>query len=185
MPQWLNVDGTPRLRRTWYTFYSQEEKAEHVAKDPVLSEVPVFAGYGFYEGLPWVTNAGVTVYGSNVPGHVAEAAAMTGDAYLTERARVMAEAVIASARTLTGGITPSGQWTVTANAVYVKMMVHLHRATREKKYLDWGREIADIELGFLAMGPPPGMHEWWRLPLRSTWIQALVELHVALTGDGV
>jgi hypothetical protein len=184
MPQWLSVDGSPRTKRTWYTFYSEEEKAEFVAKDPILSEVPVFGWYGFYTGLPWVTNAGVTVYGSNVPWHVAQAAAMTGDAYLTERAAVMAEGVIKAARGLKGGMTESGQWTVTANAVYVKMMVCLYRATGERKYLDWGREIAEIEMGFLEKGPGEGMHAWWQLPLRNSWIEALVELHAAVSEGG-
>jgi hypothetical protein len=183
MPQWLSVDGTPRTKRTWYTFYSEEERAEYAKKDPILAEVPVFGWYGFYEGLPWVSNAGVTAYGSNVPWHVAKAARMTGDAYLIARAKVMAEAVIKRARGLTSGWTASGQWTVTANAVYVKMMVEIYGATGEKKYLDWAKEIADIELGFLAKEPPAGMHEWWRLPLRNTWIEALVELHVAIAGD--
>jgi hypothetical protein len=178
MAQWLNLDGSKRTHRAWYTFHTEEEKAGWVAKDPILSECKVFAGYGFYDGLPWVSNAGVTAYGSNVPHHTALAASLTGDAYLLERAELMADAVMVAARGLTSEFNQSGQWTVTANASYVKMMLRLYEATGKGVYLERAREIADIEMGLLAKAQGP--HEWWRLPLRNMWIEALIELDAAM-----
>jgi len=105
---------------------------------------------------------------------------MTGDPYLLQRAQELAVLVMNEARQLTGEFTARDQWTMPANAVYIKTMLHLWSATRDSRYLNWAREIADIELDFLSRPLPPGKPQWWRLPLRNSWIESLLVLHQAL-----
>ncbi len=179
-PQWMNLDGSDPKKRSWYTFYSEAERDEAAKRDPLLAEVEVFSHSGFYSSFPSSTNAGTTFWESNVPYDVTLAARMTGDAYLLRRAEALAAIVVDEARNLTGEFNSRGQWTMPANALYVKMMLLLFETTRTRRYLDWAREIADMELEFLRRPLPDGKQEWWRQRQRDSWIEALLLLHQAM-----
>jgi hypothetical protein len=176
-PQWFNVDGS-RANHTWYTFPSQAERDEAVKRQPILSNVSVFYGAGFYEGIrPWILAGGTAM-----PYHVALAAKMTGDIALLKRAEEFAVVVREEAGRLTGELNVEGQWSLPGNASYIKMLLVVFEMTGQRRYLDWACELADRELEFLSRPLSDGQPEWWRMYFRNAWIEALLLLHRAITG---
>ncbi|MSS71202.1 MAG: hypothetical protein EXS64_06915 [Candidatus Latescibacteria bacterium] len=174
-PQWLHLDGRVREETVVYTFRTQADKDEAVRQDPVLQEVAVFAGSGFYAAGPWcvgVQNA--------CPYNVALGACLLGDADLLARAQALAADVMEEAGKLTGAFNAQGQWTYPASASYIKMMILLSDLTKERRYLDQARKLADMELDFLSRPAPAGEPEWWRMPFRGDLLEALLLLHRAL-----
>jgi hypothetical protein len=171
-PSWLNLDGTVRKETTWYCFPTQEQKDKAVKRDPILKEISVYAGDGFYSSGPWAMGASCPI-----PYDVALGTSLTGDRGLLGYAREMAAHIVEAASRLTSEFTESGQWTYPASASYIKMMLILHRETGQGQYLAWAQDLADRELAFLAQPLPAGRPEWWRMPFRGGLLEALLLLH--------
>lgn len=174
-PHWMYLDGRPCRETVAYCFGTQAEKDEAVQKDPALEEVAVYAGTGFYSD--WPSNMGVQ---NDFPYHVALGARMTGDTEVLSRAQGWAADLMEEAGRLTGAFNAQGQWTYAASASYIKMLLLLFEATKERHYLDQARRLADMELDFLARPLPDP--EWWRMPFRDGLLEALLLLHRELAG---
>ncbi|MEO6847949.1 MAG: hypothetical protein ABI443_10130 [Chthoniobacterales bacterium] len=176
-PQWINVDGSAIRHTTWYTYYSKGERDKAAEKDPLLNEVDVFAGSGFYQSIrPWILEGG-----NPLPYNITYCAKRTGDPYLIDRAREFAVIIMEESRKLTGEFNGEDQWSYPANASYIKMMILLFEMTAESRYLDWACELADLELKQLTRPLPPETPEWWRMYFRGAWIESLMLLHRAIT----
>ena len=52
-----------------------------------------------------------------------------------------------------------GQWTYPASALYVQVMQLLHGTTGEDRYLDWARNLVDMEMEFLSQPLPSNRPE--------------------------
>jgi hypothetical protein len=158
----LHLDGSAYEATARYVFHTAAEKAEAVRRDPELAQVPVYAGAGFYRpSTYWEYCAGV-----NTPVHLAEVAAATGEAELAELLAPLAAEVVAASRREPEPLTLEGSWTFRASAYGIKMLVLLGR--REQ-----AREIAEAELARLAR---PADGDWWRMPERSSLLDALLLL---------
>ena len=165
----LHLDGRPYSRTARYTFRTQQEKDEAVKKDPLLKDVPVFDGVGFYRNGPYWRYCA----GSDMPCQLALAAARTGDAELLQGVRRIAEAAVEESRKLTGTLTNEGLWTFEATGRYIKTLVLLFRTTKEKRYLEWARELADREILALQQVACP---DWWRMRERHALLEGLLML---------
>jgi hypothetical protein len=174
-PHWMYLDGRPCRETVAYCFGTQAEKEAAVRKDPALKEVAVYFGTGFY--TDWPSNVGVQ---NDFPGHAALGARMTGEAEAWAACRRYADDLMEEAGRLTGPFNAQGQWTYSASASYVKMLLLLFEGTQERRYLDWAQRLADTELDFLARPLPAGQPEWWRMPFRDSLLEALLRLHRAL-----
>ncbi|MSS71198.1 MAG: hypothetical protein EXS64_06895 [Candidatus Latescibacteria bacterium] len=174
-PHWMYLDGRPCRETVAYCFGTQEEKDEAVKQDPILEEVAVYMGTGFY--TDWPSNVGVQ---NDFPCHMALGARMTGDVEVLSGARGFAKDLMEAAGRLTGAFNAQGQWTYSASASYIKMLLLLFEATKERNYLDQARRLADMELNFLAQPLPAGQPEWWRMTFRDGLLEALLLLHRAL-----
>ncbi len=171
-PSWLHLDGRPDYEAIWYGFPRQKMKDEAVKRDPILQEVAVFAGPGFYRDGPWAQAA------HNPTAHdLSLGAILTGDKELLARAVEFAAMIMDEVGRLTGEFNEHGQWLFSANASYIHMMLNLSRLTGESRYLDWARQLADLELDFLSRPMPAGRPEWWRMPQRNSLLEALLALH--------
>jgi hypothetical protein len=175
-PSWMALDtGAYDYTAIWYTFPTQELKDEAVLRDPVLQEVEVFVGPGFYSDGKW--SFGVD---NIVPHDIALGALWTGDAVLRERAEFLAARAMEAARQLKSGFNERGQWTCSASASYIRMMLALLDLTGDEKYLENAQFLADQEMEFLARPLPAGQIEWWRHTFRNNIIDAMLELGIAV-----
>jgi hypothetical protein len=175
-PAWIDLDGRVRRETTFYHFASQAEKDEAVKENPSLEVVAVYFGDGYYTTGP----SAIGLHNST-PYDVALGAAMTGDAELLARAQAFAADLMVEADKLDGELNADGQWTYPASASYIQALVQLHRLTGEDRYLAWARRLADREIALLGERPPAGQPEWWRLPFRTSILEALLQLHNATT----
>lgn len=62
-------------------------------------------------------------------------------------------------------------------------MLELHELTAKPDYVDWARQLAEMETSFLAEPPPEETPEWWRWPFRNQFLKAMVELHARERGE--
>ena len=178
-PRWLHLDGRQCRETVRLAFMTQAEKDAALAQNPDLADVPVYVGAGFYSDGPWTQG----VHGSHlpfVPHDLAEGAALTSDPALLTAAERIAMDAMEAARMLSSGFTGLEQWTYSATASYIKMMVSLHGATRDRKYLEWASQLADMEMEFLRRERPPGQPEWWRMSFRNHLVDAFLRLHRAI-----
>jgi hypothetical protein len=173
-PEWIDLDGRVRRETTFYHFANQADKDEAVKQDPTLENVDVYLGSGYYTSGP----SAIGVHNS-LPRDIAQGAAMTGDAELTERARIFAGDLLEDAAKLTSEFNAAGQWTYPASASYISALVRLHEATGEDQYLAGAKQIADRELELLGQPVPEGTAEWWRQPFRNSILEAMLDLHRA------
>lgn len=172
------VDGQEPTDTMQYTFRSQEQKDYWVKIDPLAEEVAVFEGFGFYHSGVWSDGTFFAL-----PLHTARAAVLTGDGYLFERAQYFADRIMEAAAELEGHFNTIGQWTYDATAGYIETMLVLRDLTGEDEYLNRARKLADRELEALARLPADDFPQWWRMPYRNRPLAALLELHVAETGE--
>ena len=170
-PQWLHLDGRLREEVVWYCFRTQAQKDEAVKRDPIMKDVDVYAGSGFYMGGPGAVGAN-----NHFPYDIALGSQMTGDGEALSAARKYADDLMEEAGKLTGPLNAKGQWTYPASASYIKTLLILHGITKERGYLDRAKKLADMELAFLSR-PVAGEPEWWRLPFRDGLLEALLLLH--------
>ena len=172
---WLRVpDGQPHTESYTYHFHSQEQREYWVQRDATLADVAVHAGSDYYGAGPSSWACGVPV-----PLRTAQAAEMTGDAFLLARARFFADGIMDAAAALSGPRNAEGQWTFPASASYVLTMLHLHRLTGDADYVERARRLADMEIEFLSEPLPEGVAEWWRMPFRNQFLAALLALAVS------
>jgi len=174
--QWIAMNGEEHAENMLYYFTTQEQKDEWVRKEPSLEEVPVFPGGGLYRDYPF--SPGLNTW-SGIPLLIGEAAELTGDPNLIDRADFFARQVMQKAAELSGPFNDDGQWTFPANAAYIKLMLILRRITGQDSYMHRARELADRELGFLSPPAPEGKPEWWRMPFRNILLDAMLEMHAA------
>ena len=168
----LHPDGRPYLETARYTFRTQAEKDAALKLDPLMAQVKVYDGAGFYQpGSFWEHCAG-----SIIPLDLAQVMAATGDAELTAILRRWARDLIEEARKQRGAVTAEGKWTFRASGEYIHLLVLLWRQTKDAHYLDAAREIADRELAGLEQIEYP---EWWRMPERTALLDGLLALHEA------
>ncbi|MBI2194248.1 MAG: hypothetical protein HYU36_19905 [Planctomycetes bacterium] len=169
---WLQVvDGRPHTESYIYHFSSQAQKDYWVQRDPSLADVAVHAGSDYYGAAPSSWGCGVSL-----PFHTARAAEMTRDPFLTERARFFADGAMDAASVLAGPCNASGQWSYPASASYISLMLCLHRLTGEAKYVHRAQELADREIRFLGGLPPETIPQWWQMPFRNKFLEALLDL---------
>jgi len=169
----LHLDGRPYVETARYTFRTQVEKDAAVRLDPVLQQVKVYDGSGFYQPCSyWEHCAGVSV-----PLWIAQVMAATGDGELTAILRGWARDIIEESRNQQAAITGEGAWTFRASGEYVRLLVLLYQTTKDAHDLDAAREIADRELAGLEQ---VGYPEWWRMPERTALLDGLLALHEAL-----
>ena len=173
-PNWLRLEGGQAESALWYAFRTEKQREEMAKKDPIFKEVSVFIGQGFYRGAPW--DLGV---GNRIPYDLARAAWMTGDTELRERVAGFAPVIMEEARKLSSEFNEAGEWTYPASASYIKTMLLLYKMTGRGKYLDWAKELADMELRFLSQSLPSGRPEWWRMQFRDSLLEALLLLDAA------
>ena len=171
----LCFDGKPYEDTARYCFRTQAEKDAAVRKDPRMAQVIVYDGAGFYRNPNYYEQC----VGSSIPFHLTQVAAATGDAALLEHAARFAADAVEEARQLDGPFTPEGRWTFRATGWHITMCLLLHRATGDGKYLNWAAELAEREIDALRQVTCP---HWWRLRERSTFLDALLELHAAQSG---
>jgi len=178
-PVWMALEtGAFDYTAVCYTFPTQQLKDEAVKHNPLLEEVDVFVGPGFYTDGRWAFGIGNTM-----PYDIALGALLTGDTMLRERAEFFATRVMEAARELKSGFNERGQWTCEASASYIRMMLVLFRLTGEQKYLENARFLADRELEFLARPLPPEKLEWWRYAFRNEVIDAMLELGMTIDNE--
>lgn len=167
--EYLHLDGKPFTGTARYTFPTQAQKDEAVKVDPVLAQVKVYDGAGFFTpGTYWEHCAG-----STIPLDLAQAASRTKDPELLALVGGLGRAAAEEAGKLDGPVTTEGKWTFRASGEYIAMLVLLHRATGEEEYLSAARAMADRELLALQRVVQP---EWWRLPERAALLNGLLEL---------
>lgn len=174
---WLRLDGAEDTTAVWYTFPTQEMKDAAVRINPILREVAVFSRLGFYRDAPWAF--GVR---NILPHDVSLGALLTGDRELLDHAVLLADHVMEEATRLKGEFNDEGQWTVSATALYIEMMLNLLRLTGEPRYLDQARQLADMELEFLSRPMPEDKPDWWRMSFRNEVLKAFLRLDVAMRG---
>jgi len=154
-PHWINVDG-PLACVSWSIVSFQEARDEAMRRELILEGVSVFCGSGFYSGLrPWFLACG-----TDLPDYVALAARMTGDAELPGRAEEFAATIREEAGKLTGEFNIGGQRSFPANPSYVKTLLLVFESTGRRRYLDWARELADLEPELLSRPLSNGTHKW-------------------------
>lgn len=176
-PSWLALEtGEYDYNAVWYTFPTQALKDEAVRRDPVLEEVEVFVGPGFYTDGAWAFGVD-----NIVPYDITFGALWTGDAALRERAEFMATRIMIAAEQLESGFNARGQWTCSANASYIRTMLALLHLTADERYLEHAKLLADKELDFLARPLPEGQVEWWRHAFRNSVIDAMLELGTVIS----
>jgi len=167
--EYLHLDGQPFTGTARYTFSTQAQKDAAVKADPVLVQVKVYDGAGFFTpGTYWEHCAG-----STIPLDLAQVASRTKDPELLDLVGRLARDAAEEARKLDGPVTAEGRWTFRASGEYINMLVLLHRTTGEEEYLSAARAIADRELLALQRVVQP---EWWRLPERAALLHGLLEL---------
>jgi len=168
----LRLDGTPMLETARYTFRTQEEKDAELRHNPLMAQVPVYNGYGFYEpGGYWEHCAGMPT-----TGFLMKVAEQSGDRELLALVTPMAEHAIEASAGLQSAFTPAGRWTFRATAVHIQMLLSLLRITGERRYLAAAHAMASDEINRLEAIECP---DWWRMPDRSALIGAMVDLHAA------
>lgn len=167
--EYLHLDGRRFDTTASYQFYSAEEKAAAVRRQPELADVPIFHGISFYENGPrWTTLAG-----SETPMRLANAARRLGDKELANRLVPLLSLARTAARSQDAPFTRDGYWTWSASAYYIKAYVDLFHLTGEPDHLLAAREIADGELERLNRVRAP---HWWRLRERTFLLDALLSL---------
>ena len=171
-PQWLHLDGRVQEESVFYCFRTQAEKDEAVKKDPIMQEVAVYAGSGFYTDWP-----SSRVTHNSFPHFVALGAQMAGETEALAASRKYADDLMEEAGKLKGPLNEQGQWTYPGSASYIKLLLLLRQMTGEQGYLDRAKKLADMELEFLAGPAPAGEPEWWRLSSRDGLLEALLLLH--------
>ncbi|NOY82090.1 MAG: hypothetical protein GXP31_13925 [Kiritimatiellaeota bacterium] len=171
----LHLDGRPYENTARYCFGTQEEKDAAVARDPELTWVPVYDGAGWYRPPTYFEHCA----GVGIPLHLTQVAAATGDSFLLAKTAEFAAMAVEASRQLEGPFTPEGLWTFRASGWYIRMCLLLYRATADRRYLQWGTELADREIAALGSVVPP---HWWRMRERSIFLEALLELHRELCG---
>ena len=170
-PQWFHLDGRVQEEAVFYCFRTQAQKDEAVKKDPIMQEVAVFPGTGFYTGWPSYLGAD-----NHYPFDMALGAQMAGDGEALSAARKYADDLMEEAGKQTGPLNAQGQWAYQASASYIKTLLLLRQMTGEQRYLDQAKQLAAMELAFLSR-PVAGAPEWWRLPFRDDLLEALLVLH--------
>ncbi|MBI2441962.1 MAG: hypothetical protein HYV35_11405 [Lentisphaerae bacterium] len=175
-PEWLKLEGGKYTNETFYAFRSPAEKAAALQRDPKVHKVGVFPGVSFYNAaaFSWMTRG-------SIPCDIAQGAKMTGDAFLTERAADLAVEIMKAARSRTGALNAEGQWCFTATTDYIRCLLALRQTTGNRMYLNWARELADMEIRFLSKSPVSDAAktktpDWWRLPGRSRFLNTLLDL---------
>jgi hypothetical protein len=168
----LHLDGRPYVETARYTFRTQAEKDAAVKLDPVLAQVKVYDGSGFYQPCSYWEHCA----GSTIPLDLAQVMSRTDDDELTSILRGWARDLIEESRKQRGAVTAEGAWTFRASGEYVHLLALLYRKTRDAHYLDAAREIADRELAALEQVEYP---EWWRMPERTALLDGLLALHEA------
>ncbi len=169
---YLNLDGSVRHEAARYCFQTSEEKQRAVEYDPLMNEVPVSQGTGFYRNPSyWETCAG-----SSIPFHLSGAAEFCRNPQLIERLGLMANHAAEDAARLKGAFTPENRWTFRASGWHVQLCIRLLALTGEQRYLQQAHDIANRELEALRRTPSP---MWWRTRERTVWLDALLLLHQA------
>lgn len=168
----LNLDGRRFERAARYTFQSQAQKDAAVLLQPDLDGVSIYNGAGFYHNPPYWSHCA----GSDIPYQLTQVATRLNDAELLRGVQSIAEAAVEEAGKLKGELTEDDRWTFHATGQYIKMLVLLFERSRDTKFLDWARAIAEKELGFLKQSLPT---EWWRFPERSSLLEALLRIEHA------
>lgn len=178
-PEWLKLEGGEYTNETYYAFRSQAEKDAALKKDSNVARVGVFPGESFYDAgnYSWMAVG-------RIPRDIAQGARMTGDAFLVERASDLAKEIMKAARARTGALNKGGQWCFMATSDYIRCLLAVEQATGNSMYLDWARELADMEIRFLSKRPDNAawkgtIPEWWRLPGRSKFLETLLDLEEA------
>ena len=170
----VNLDGTPRSSTTSrYVFRTQREKDEAVKHDPKMREVPVVGGQSFYLAGPYSRYSTGTV----LPLQLATVARLTNDSDLLARTALFAERIMNEFEQVTAAFTAEGKWTFYATGHYIKTMLQLYEATRDGRYLQRARTLADRELDHLDEIVYP---EWWRTRERNAFLEGLLRLHLVL-----
>ena len=147
---------------------TQADKDKAIEIDPQAEAAEVSAGATFWRGFLHDYSVG-----SDRPGTLAEAARMTNDPYLVERAAYWARELMDETRPDVA-LTEAGQWTYPAYGSYARAMLDLYAATRESEYLDHAKQLADEAVDGLSHPLPDGQPEWWRLPFRSEFLGTLL-----------
>ena len=174
----LRLDGTPLPAVTSRFFSTQTEKDRVLKLDPKARLVPVYSnGESFYlQGPYWRYTTGL-----RIPLDLATAAWLTKDPELIGRMKVFAEAVMKESRKLTSEFTPQGKWTFSGTGLYLQMMLRLHQATGEPRYLQWARSLANEEIDRLEEIAHP---QWWRTFERNDFMEGLLKLYAAIKAEG-
>ncbi|MBU0606246.1 MAG: hypothetical protein KKI08_00115 [Armatimonadetes bacterium] len=158
----LHLDGQPYEHTARYCFHTAEEKAAAVARDPEMAQVPVYVGAGFFRpGTYWEYCAGV-----NTPADLARVLAETGDAELRGLLEPWAGPMVEAALAETGPLTDEGAWTFRGTAHAVRFLLALGRR----------QEAETIGLAEVTRLRQPTAGDWWRMPERTTWLEALLLL---------
>lgn len=158
----LHLDGQPYESTARYCFHTAAEKAAAVARDPEMAQVPVYVGAGFFRPCTyWEFCCGV-----NTPRDLAQVLAATGDDELRALLEPWAEPMIAASRAEPAPLTEEGAWTFRGGAYAIRFLLALGRRSEAE-------EVALAELARLAQ---PTEGDWWRLPERASWLDALLLL---------
>lgn len=176
-PDWLKLEGGEYTDEAQYAFRTQPEKEVALKRDPQVARVSVFPGESFYVGPSF--HSWIVV--GRVPRCIAQGAALTRDPEVTASARVLAEEIMREARARTSPLNADNQWCFPATGNYIRLMLALRDATDSQEYLKWARELADIEVKLLAEKPVADLGdqkavEWWRIPGRDNFLEALLML---------
>lgn len=168
----LHLDGRPWSGTARYCFATEAQKKQAVENNPEMAQVPVYDGAGFYRN----PNYYEVCAGTDVPWHIACAAALDGDRdrALVEHLRRMTDDAVEEAQKIDSAFTPEGRWTFRASAQYIKLCLVVAQMTEDRSYVDMARQLADREIHALASVHCP---DWWRLPERSSLLDAMLMLH--------
>ena len=172
---YLHHDGSPFMETARYTFRTQADKDDAVKVAPALKDATVFSGEGFYEPGPYSRHSA----GSDIPLQVAWCARENRDPCSLERCREWAEVALEASRRFAGPFTGEGKWTFAGSASYIRMLVILFELTGDGRCLEWARALADREMEHVRRVAHP---EWWRMPERNGFLEALLALDSALRG---
>lgn len=171
--EYLHLDGRPFEGTARYTFATQAEKDEAVRTEPMMKQVAVYDGTGFFRNPPYYAH----IAGSNIPGQLAQIMARIGDGELVAPLTAHAADGVKEAMQVKGPFTADGRWTFHASARLISVLTLLHRATGVPEHLDAARRIANRELAALASVQAP---DWWRTRERT----ALLDSLLLLTAEG-
>ena len=165
----LHLDGRLYEHTARYCFRTQVDKEAAVLIDPLMEEVPVFSGVGFYRNPNFYDH----LAGTNIPYDLAGAALLCPEDALVGPLRAMAAAAVTEADALEGAFTPEARWTFRATGWYIEMCLRLFQITRDPLHRDQAKRLADREIAALETVRHP---DWWRLRERTIFLDALLHL---------